>query len=125
MCKGLLLQLITFSDTHTHAQTHTRARLDSSRRRIGLSLRTKTTQNTNEGQPRPQRDSNPQSQQANGRRPSLTPRGHRDRPFSVQLTMFLRLCADLLLGERVSQVFNIGTYSLYKLPPIPREKSTD
>ena len=62
---------------HTWRTTIGRTSLDEwSTRRIDLYL---ATHNTEHRHPCPRRDSNPQSQQANGRDPRPRPRGHWDR----------------------------------------------
>jgi hypothetical protein len=105
-------------DTHTYK--HTAGPLSTRDRPVAKNL---ATHNTYERHPRPQRDSKPQSQQANGRRSSLTPRDHWDRPFPELRMIFLKLCADLLLRETAFLVLNIGTRSLYKPPLLPREQN--
>ena len=66
--RGLWQHLIMFSDGHTHTP-HSVGLLWTSNRRVTLYL---TTHNTHKIQPWPRRDSNPQSQQANGPGPRLS-----------------------------------------------------
>ena len=73
-CKGLLLHLETVSDTHTHTQTHTHTHtvglLWTSDQPVVDTSTWQHTTLTTERHTFPRRNSNPQSQQASGRRPT-------------------------------------------------------
>ena len=83
-CRGLLLHLITLSDTHTHTHTHTHTQTQTdthTKHSVGFPWKSdqpeaetsiRTAHNIHKKKiSMSLRDSEPQSLQANGRRPTL------------------------------------------------------
>ena len=86
----------TFVD-HTLHTTVGRTPLDEGSARPSTWHHTTLTRNKH---PCPQRDSNPQSQQASGRRPRLSPLGHWDRLLTTIQTAYLQNAVNSAVNTR-------------------------
>jgi hypothetical protein len=129
MCRGLLLHLIRHNDARAHTHTHTLflslslSRKDSPERGIGPSHGPLLAQHTTfirDRHPYPWRDSNPQSQQANSRRPTpktaRTPRSKHFLKCDIFLpSLTLIYCEDLRRSEGVIHKVNIALFSVSDL----------